>query len=320
MTTKPLAHVLTAALVATLGIACAVEPAAGSPAANGANGAGGGASNGAQQGSGGTAEAVVESVVEREPNDGPGLDGMQDIGSLDRAKTIKLSGRLDRGGNDGSKYTGDFDAFVFDVPASGGTLSATIDWTGGADVDAVLYDASFNPVAGDQRAMKPIKGSAPIPKGKYALVLFSKDQAADWTAELKYTLPASGAGGSGGTCVSPLQPENTEQGCHFELVEPANGAQIGVGTTFGFKSLGCETTIKMHFFGNPPTPDNSFNYGFLRGPDVGIHDWLIKSHVLTAEDLASLKSDNGVYHWQMESWYHSKSEARTFTIAPTVCK
>lgn len=257
-----------------------------------------------------------ETLKEAEPNNGPDVAGMQDIGPFDKARTVVITGKLETGGNDGTKYTGDYDGFAFDVAASGGTMEGKIEWTGDADVDAVIYDASLNPVGGDTAAMKPITNTAKIPKGRFAVVLFSKDKPADYTMTLTYTVPVTGAGG---TCESPLQPENVESGCKFELVEPANGAQLTMPARFGFKSLGCETTIKMHIFGNPPTPENSFNYGFLRGTQT-IYEWLIKSREITADDLASLKSDNGVYHWQMESWYHSKSEARTFTVAPAVCK
>jgi hypothetical protein len=141
----------------------------------------------------------VQEAAEAEPNDGPDFSGMQQLGSISGTKTIRLKGKLSSGGNDGQSYTGDKDVFAFEIASAGGKLTVKVDWSGSADVDAVLYDANLNPVAADNTTAKPIApaGQA-IAAGKYALGLFSKDQAADWTADLVYEASAGGGDGGGG--------------------------------------------------------------------------------------------------------------------------
>jgi hypothetical protein len=300
-------HLAFFVLVSGAVVACGSSTTGASPDGGGGGGGGGG----------GTQNLPVTSVAEKEPNNGPGLDGMQDIGAFDAPKVIKITGKLDTGGNDGQSYTGDFDGFVFTVPAAGGKLEAKIEWSDAADVDAVLYDANLNPLDSDATTAKPIvRPAKDIPAGKYALVLFSKDNPATWTLTLTYSKAAVG---SGGTCTSPLQSTLAGTGCVIELIEPANGAQLTLPAQFGFKSLGCETPAKLYIYGNPPTPENSYYWQFLRG-SLTLQEWFIKGRQVTQDDLAGLKSDNGVYHWQMESFHGAKSEARTFTVAPAVCK
>jgi hypothetical protein len=263
-----------------------------------------------------------ETVAEAEPNNGPDLSGLQSLGALDRARTIKLSGKLETAGNDGSRYTGDLDGFLLEAPEDGGSLTVTVSWTGDADVDAAVYDAALNPIAGDGASARPITAQLTAAKGKLAVVLASKDKPADWTMTISYQPAAKSTGtapaASGGSCTSPLQ-ENPGGGCTMEMVGPANGQQLTMPATFGFKTLGCETPIKIRIFGNPPTPENSFSYSMSRG-SLPPGQWFMKSKDITAEDLASLSSDNGTYHWQLESWHGWRTAGRTFTLAPAVCK
>ena len=83
----------------------------------------------------------------------------------------------------------------------------------------------------------------------------------------------------------------------------------------GFESCGCETPAKLYVYGNPPTKANSYFFEKTRGSRP-ICSWTGSVQV-TQEDLTKhgITSDNGVYHWQLESFHGSLSEARTFTIA-----
>jgi hypothetical protein len=283
------------------------------------NGTGTGETGG-EQGTGtgtGRTTPTIEQIAEKEPNNGPDRSGMQDIGAFSDAKTVVIKGHLESGGFDGQSYTGDFDAFAFSVAAAGGQMSATIDWTGAADVDVGVYDANLSPVAGDVGAAKPImlpKNAAPA--GNFAVVLYSKDVPTDWTMTITYTKPIAGSGGS---CVSPLEAVPSG-GCSFTMNEPAsNGASIALPYVFGWRSDGCETPGKVIFFGNPPTPENSVSFSYTRGGQMSLLN-VTGQHTLTQADLAGITSDNGVYHWQLESFHGGRSEARTFTIGGTSCK
>ncbi|MBL0197135.1 MAG: hypothetical protein IPQ09_23480 [Myxococcales bacterium] len=151
-------------------------------------------------GVGGEAGAAgqVQEIAEQEPNDGPEFAGMQALGALDPSKGLKIAGRLTSGGNDGSRYTGDFDVFSFEVPAGGGSIAAQVDWTGTADVDVLVYDANLNVLGGDNTSAKPVSSTAQFAAGKYAVALLSKDQAADWTFTMTFTKPGGGSDGGGG--------------------------------------------------------------------------------------------------------------------------
>ena len=286
---------------------------------NAGAGAGGGAGLGAGGGAGvGTGEGGVTQpvrVTEVEPNNGPTLAEMQDLGIFSVSKTIVVTGKLSTGGNDGTKYTGDYDAFVFTVATAGGTLGMHVDWTGTADVDLVVYDANLAQITAEGTTVKPIQSTGPAPAGKFALVLFSKDQPADWTLTLTYTKPVPTTTGS---CTSPLL-EAPSGGCTFTPIAPDNGASLVLPAELGFNSCGCETPVKIHIYGNPPTPQNSYNISKVRGQEP-ICSWTGRT-MITQEDLTQfgITSDNGLYHWQIESWHGALGPARTFTIAPTVC-
>jgi hypothetical protein len=258
----------------------------------------------------------VEDVEEDEPNDGPTYDDFQALGTFDGSKTIRVEGELSSGGNDGSQYTGDFDVFAFTVEDDGGTLSIDLDWEGGADVDVVLYDDDLRPLTADGESSKPIASSGPIPAGRYALAMFSKDDAAEWSLSLAYSV---GGGGEGGSCVSPLQ-ESPGGGCSFTMNEPAqNGASISLPYTFGWRSDGCETPGKVYFYGNPPTENNWISVEYTRGGQESLLN-VTGDYMLTDADLAQLSSDDGVYHWQLESWHGYRSPAWTFTVGGEACR
>ena len=274
-------------------------------------GAGGGAGLGAA-GSGGTQPIPVAEI---EPNNGPTLAEMQDLGTFTVTKTIVVTGKLSTGGNDGTKYTGDYDAFVFTVATAGGTLGIKVDWTGAADVDLVVYDANLAQITADGTTVKPIQSTGPAPAGKFALVLFSKDQPADWTLTLTYTKPVPTTTGS---CTSPLQ-ESPMTGCTFTPIAPDNGASLVLPAELGFNSCGCETPVKIFIYGNPPTDQNAYYIEKIRGQE-SLCSWTGRT-TITQEDLTrfGITSDNGLYHWQVQSWHGALGPARTFTIAPTIC-
>ncbi len=240
---------------------------------------------------------------------------MQDLGTFTVSKTIVVTGKLSTGGNDGTKYTGDYDAFVFTVATAGGTLGMHVDWTGAADVDLVVYDANLAQVTAEGTTVKPIQSTGPAPAGKFALVLFSKDQPADWTLTLTYTKPVPTTTGS---CTSPLQ-ESPMAGCTFTPIAPDNGASLVLPAELGFNSCGCETPVKIFIYGNPPTDQNAYYIEKIRGQE-SLCSWTGRT-TITQEDITrfGITSDNGLYHWQVQSWHGALGPARTFTIAPTVC-
>lgn len=252
-------------------------------------------------------------IGESEPNDGPDFAGTQALGSFSDTKTLVLKGRLSSGGNDGTRYTGDYDVFSFDVAASG-TIDISVDWSGTADVDGVLIDASGNVLGGDGAAAKPIGGSGALAPGKYAVALYSKDAPADWVATIKWVKPKAGAGGS---CASPLTGSEAG-GCRIALAEPANGTAITLPYRFGWTSNGgCSTPYVLQIYGNPPTPDNMVEWSLSTDP-INAAAWTKEIH---AGDLAGLRSDNGVYHWQVSNHSRASSQpGQTFTLSPTVCK
>ena len=186
---------------------------------------------------------------------------------------------------------------------------------GAADVDLVVYDASLAPITAESTTVKPIQSSGPAPAGKFALVLFSKDQPADWTLTLTYTKPVPTTTGS---CTSPLQ-ENATGGCKFTPIAPDNGASLVLPAELGFNSCGCETPVKVFIYGNPPTDQNAYYIEKIRGQEP-LCSWTGRT-TITQEDLTQfgITSDNGLYHWQIESWHGALGPARTFTLAPTIC-
>ncbi|HKO51505.1 MAG TPA: hypothetical protein VJV79_27540, partial [Polyangiaceae bacterium] len=118
---------------------------------------------------------------------------------------------------------------------------------------------------------------------------------------------------------SPLQ-EAATGGCEFTPIAPANGASLVLPAEIGFSSCGCETPVKIYIYGNPPTADNAYYIQKIRGSSP-LCSWTGKSSI-TQEDLTQfgITSDNGLYHWQVQSWHGSLGPARTFTLAPAVCK
>lgn len=304
------------ALVVLLTFACGSGPGgSGGVGGGGTAGTGGGSASGGGSGGGGSV-AQHQNVAEQEPNDGPMLAGMQDLGTLDATKTIVVTGKLATGGNDGTNYTGDFDAFSITIASAGGTLGVHLDWAGGADVDLVAYDGTLTPIFSDGTTAKPVQSDGPAPAGRFAFALFSKDLPADWTLTLTYVKPVAGSGGS---CTSPLQ-EAATGGCKFTQIAPANGASLTLPAELGFSSCGCETPVKVFIYGNPPTPANSYYIEKTRGT-APLCSWTGRTSI-TQEDLTrfGITSDNGTYHWQIQSWHGALSAARTFTLAPTVCR
>jgi len=295
--------------------AAATGGGAGAGVAGNAGSAGSSAAGSAGSSAGGGGVSQPVQVSESEPNNGPTLAEMQDLGTFNVTKTIVVTGKLVTGGNDGTKYTGDYDAFVFTVATAGGTLGINVDWTGAADVDLVVYDANLTPITSEGTTAKPIQSTGAAPAGKFALVLFSKDQPADWTLTLTYTKPVPTTNGS---CTSPLR-EMPMGGCTFTPIAPDNGASLVLPAELGFTSCGCETPVKVYIYGNPPTLQNSYSISKTRGQEP-ICAWTGRT-TITQEDITQfgITSDNGLYHWQIESWHGALGPARTFTIAPTVC-
>ncbi len=297
---------------------CALVPIAACSSSGDETGSGGSSASagpGAGPGSGGgSGQPELEELTEEEPNDGPDFAGFQDIGRFEASRTVRISGRLDSGGNDGASYTGDLDVFAFDVAAAGGQLALSVDWEGSADVDAAIYDANLVAVGAEGTTAKPISSTGAMPTGTFALALFSKDAPAEYTLTLTYTVGS----GEGGACASPLQ-ESEADGCTFTMNDPANGAALTLPVLFGWRSDGCETPGKVYFYGNPPTETNWISFDYVRGGQESLLN-VAGEHLLTEADLAGIvTSDNGLYHWQLESFHGHRSPGRTFTIGGATC-
>ncbi len=251
-------------------------------------------------------------LSEVEPNDGPEVSGMQDLGAITAGQTV-LSGGLASGGNDGVRYTGDYDLFLFALAAVG-DLTIAIEWTGSADVDAVVYDEAGATRAQDGTTARPIALRFAGAPGVYGLQLYSADLPADWTATFTFV---PGTTAPGGSCVSPI-PEGFSGGCTLAQNEPANGQQITLPFKFGWSASGCETPFRLFIYGNPPTEDNALYWEISRNAGGPTTEWA-GSHTITAADLAPLRSD-GLYHWAVAGFYGSHTAGRTFTLAPASCR
>ena len=61
--------------------------------------------------------------------------------------------------------------------------------------------------------------------------------------------------------------------------------------------------MKVYIYGNPPTAQNAYYIEKIRG-QAPLCSWTGRTSI-TQEDLTQfgITSDNGLYHWQIESWH-----------------
>lgn len=273
-------------------------------------------------GPGGGGGPVTVNIDEKEPNDGPDLAGSQDIGVFSTDKIVIVKGNLASGGNDGTKYTGDFDLFSFKVDAPG-SIDVNVDWTAAADVDFALYDGSLKTIISDGTTNKPAVGSLPSASGQYILGLFSKDNATPYTLTITYKKTATTGADAGGTCpTTPIVAANHTGGCNIDVVTPVcavadlrNGASFELDWTTN--QTFCEGPHKIQISGDPPSNANSVFFSIAStysGSDASMTRNIGGFMKITSKDIATITSSSGIYYWGVASFYGSSSEGRAFRV------
>jgi len=126
---------------------------------------------------------------------------------------------------------------------------------------------------------------------------------------------------SGGDCDATVVSEAFSGGCQIRLVEPAKCEEIDLtgGKTYWFgwstDTTFCETPFKLILMGNPPSDQNSVYWSLsASGSGRQIAQNTGGIHQISAADLQSLTSDNGIYHWVVVGWYGSHPASRTFKV------
>jgi hypothetical protein len=263
-------------------------------------------------------------IDEKEPNDGPTAAGAQDIGTFGDDVTIVIKGTLATGGVDTTKYTGDLDVFAFELTQNG-SLDISVDWTGSADVDFALYDAAVKTVASDGTTAKPAKGTLGSAKGKYLLGLFSKDQAATYTATLVYKKTTGTTPPPGDCPTTPVAAAAPTGGCNISLTTPVCAtADLTGGKDFELawstNMTFCEGPHKIQVGGDPPstwTTGNALEWSVAststsdRAQMTRDSGGFVK---FNASEIAALTSASGIYYYRVVSFYGSASEARAFRV------
>lgn len=122
---------------------------------------------------------------------------------------------------------------------------------------------------------------------------------------------------SSSKCKSVL-PANIIGGCNLRLSEPKNCEKIKLPYVFGWTTDGtyCETPWTFVLAGNPVnvvTEQNTWQWSLSEDVDNLItHYGGVKR--ITAKDLKHVKTNNGVYHWVVMSYYGSHPASRAFMI------
>jgi hypothetical protein len=284
----------------------------------------GGGGNGGGGDGGTNNQPTIVNVDEKEPNNGPDLAGTQDVGTFSGDETMTIKGNLSSGGNDGSKYTGDFDLFSFKVTVPG-SLDVSVDWTDTADVDLGIYDGSIKTIASDGTTNKPAVASVPSANGQYILGLYSKDNATAYTVTIKFKKSASSTNtDAGGQCpMTPLLPPvRAAGGCTMDATTPTctvgdlrNGGTIELDWTTS--NTFCEGPHKLQITGDPPSEANSVTYSYTSsysGNDASMTRNIGGYAKISAADIASVTSTSGIYYYRVTAFYGSATEVRAFKV------
>ncbi len=129
----------------------------------------------------------------------------------------------------------------------------------------------------------------------------------------------SGPSQAGGDCRTPAVPGEITGGCNLRLVTPAACEEIDLsgGKSYEFAwttdGAGCETPWTFYVAGNPVTDENTGGVQLSTDTSAGISGTGGVVRV-TAADLGNLKSDNGLYHWTVRSFYGSQPPSNAFRI------
>lgn len=264
----------------------------------------------------------TEEVAEKEPNDGPTAAGAQDLGEFSADRVVVVTGALSSGGSNGQMYTGDFDVFALNVTASG-SLDVKIAWDDAADVDFGLYDANVNVVASDGTQANPAKGSLAFANGKYLLGLFSKDNAASYTATITYKKSTA----TGPDCpTGPVLPAAPAGGCNLTLTTAAcSTADLSGGKSFELawstNQTFCEGPHKVYLAGDPQSSwtsgnavefeiDSTIGPNERQGMTRNIGGYLN----INTGDIDQLTSSTGIYYYRVSDFYGALSEVRAIVI------
>lgn len=129
----------------------------------------------------------------------------------------------------------------------------------------------------------------------------------------------NGATASAADCHESIVPDGSTAGCYIRLVSPQPCEEIDLsnGKSYEFAwttdGSGCETPWTVIGAGNPASDANSVSVQLSENVEQGISKTggVIR---VTAADLASLKSDNGLYHWVVKSYYGSHPASVAFTV------
>ncbi len=312
------------AFVSAMALACSSTTSSGGSSGGPGAGGGDGGLFGGRSADGGAGAGEIVNIAEVEPNDGPGIAGAQDVGAFTTNKTLIITGALASGGFDGTKYTGDWDLFTFDVQKAG-ALDVRVEWTATAAVDVGLYDANLAQTGGDGTTAKPKNVKVATANGRMVVALFSKDNPTPYTLTVAYVQAGGGGGGGGGggTCpTTPILPANHTGGCNIDVVNPVcevadlrNGASYELDWTT-HQSF-CEGPHKIQISGDPPSNANSVFFSIsstYSGNDASMTRNIGGFMKITAKDLAPITSTSGVYYWGVAGFYGSSSEARAFTV------
>lgn len=134
--------------------------------------------------------------------------------------------------------------------------------------------------------------------------------------------PAAGGAGAGvrsDDCRVQLLPPNPAGGCRLRLVTPApcETVDLSGGRRYEFAwttdGSGCETPWTIQVAGNPITPENLRSAQLSTDVERGITRTGGVLY-LSSADLDGLRSDNGLYHWSVQSHYGAHPGTHTFTM------
>ena len=113
-------------------------------------------------------------------------------------------------------------------------------------------------------------------------------------------------------------PAVAGSGCEPNLQTPGKCEEIDLtnGHEYEFawqtnNGTWCETPWKLYIYGNPPA-GNGLYWEFSANAGSVSHTGGYVN--MNANDIATLTSDNGLFHWYIEGWYGAHPDSRAFKI------
>ncbi len=137
---------------------------------------------------------------------------------------------------------------------------------------------------------------------------------------------SSKSGGNNNTTTNPVVKcdtsvvgDATSGGCNARLVTPVMCETIDLrnGKTYEFAwttdGTTCETPWNFQIGGNPVTQNNIKSWSLSTNVNEGItgKGGIVR---INAQTLDGLTTDNGLYHWVVESYYGSHPASKTFKV------